>query len=237
VLTAREIYTTNFFPEMNVSWRTYPDNIGHKIFAGCFRCHDGRHVDAGGRALSHECGTCHEFLSPTAEDQAATKLVGIGGFKHPIELEGIHATLRCDSCHTGGVAPQPTCAGCHSDVAGFRAGTLAAFKPFNLPAEPMAETVDCKDCHDLSKPKTVAEIDPKCMDCHSDEEERFGGMLKSWKSETDRMLQSAEAAHATASPAAQQALAALRKAGPLHNMEATRKLIATLFPNVATAQH
>ncbi len=233
VLTAREIYSTNFFPEMNVSWRTYPDNIGHKIFAGCFRCHDGKHVDETGRPISHECGTCHEFLSPTATDHGESRLVGIGGFQHPIALEGVHAAIRCDRCHTGGVAPQPTCAGCHSDVAGFRAGTLPIFKPFNIPAEPMAESVDCKDCHDLSKPATVEAIDPRCMDCHSDEEERFTGMLGAWKTESERMLQSAQTALDTASPTAQQALTALRHAGPPHNMEATRKLIATLFPTVA----
>ena len=37
----QEIYRDNFFPEMKASWQAYPDNIGHKDWPGCFRCHDG----------------------------------------------------------------------------------------------------------------------------------------------------------------------------------------------------
>jgi hypothetical protein len=44
VLEVQKIYTRNFFPEMNVSWKNYPENIGHMTNIGCFRCHDGKHV-------------------------------------------------------------------------------------------------------------------------------------------------------------------------------------------------
>ena len=37
------IYTNNFFPEMKANWSVYPDNLGHMIWPGCFRCHDGNH--------------------------------------------------------------------------------------------------------------------------------------------------------------------------------------------------
>ena len=40
----KRTYHQNFFPEMKVSWQAYPDNLGHKEFPGCFRCHDGKHV-------------------------------------------------------------------------------------------------------------------------------------------------------------------------------------------------
>src|ERR1035441_6307610 len=42
----QQIYKDNFFPEMKASWKTYPDNIGHKDWPGCFRCHDGLHKTA-----------------------------------------------------------------------------------------------------------------------------------------------------------------------------------------------
>jgi|CXWL01.1.fsa_nt_gi nitrate/TMAO reductase-like tetraheme cytochrome c subunit len=222
VLVAKEIYQSNFFPEMNVSWRTYPDNIGHKIFPGCFRCHEGLHKDDKGVTISHACGTCHEFMQPTNGDAAAGKIVGIGGFKHPIELEGLHATIRCDKCHTGGPAPANTCAGCHTGVAEFRAGTLAEFKPVGIPPDPMAASVECKDCHDLSKPRTVEAINEKCVDCHSDDEQRFQGMLAGWKAEADALLQ---AASKSTDPSVQKRLGVLRESGPLHNMEATRKIL------------
>ncbi len=48
----QQIYKDNFFPEMQADWRTYPDNIGHKDWPGCFRCHDGRHQTADGNARS-----------------------------------------------------------------------------------------------------------------------------------------------------------------------------------------
>ena len=30
-------------PEMKVTATTYPNNLGHQDFPGCFRCHDGGH--------------------------------------------------------------------------------------------------------------------------------------------------------------------------------------------------
>ena len=37
------VYNGNVFPEMNITWGTYPTNLGHADFPGCFRCHDGNH--------------------------------------------------------------------------------------------------------------------------------------------------------------------------------------------------
>ncbi len=221
ILVTKDIYSTNFFPEMNVSWRTYPDNIGHKIFPGCFRCHEGKHVDESGRAISHECKTCHEFLRPVGET-AESATVGIGGFVHPYELEGLHATMRCDKCHTGGVSPQPTCAGCHTTVAEFRSGTMAAFKTFGITAEPMAETIQCTDCHDLKKPTSIEAMNKRCIDCHADDEQKYGAMLASWTTEVNKELQSSRA---NAAPQAKRVLELLQAAGPLHNIAATRKIL------------
>lgn len=233
VLTAKDIYSTNFFPEMNVSWRTYPDNIGHKIFAGCFRCHEGRHIDESGRAISHECGTCHEFLRPAEQDANAARAVGIGGFVHLVELQGSHSTMRCDKCHTGGIAPDRTCAGCHSLQADFRDGKATAFQAFKLSPDAMAEAVDCEGCHDLSRPTTVEAIDEKCMDCHSDDEDRYKGMLQSWKSEIDAMWSGTGTIR---DDKALEVLRTLRQAGPMHNMEAARTIARTLSAGTSSAQ-
>ena len=86
----------------------------------------------------------------------------------------------------------------------------------------MAETVECEDCHDLSEPTDVETINAACMDCHDDEEERFEGMLGSWQEELDRLL--TEAADGADAEARRQ-IELLREAGPLHNMEATRKIL------------
>jgi hypothetical protein len=62
-----DIYAWNVFPQMNVTWNTYPDHIGHKQSPGCFRCHDKKHVTADGEKIEKTCTTCHNVV---AEDEA-----------------------------------------------------------------------------------------------------------------------------------------------------------------------
>ena len=57
------LYDRNVFPDMKVTWGTYPNNIGHMSFPGCFRCHDGSHVSKGGKTLSNDCSLCHNLLA------------------------------------------------------------------------------------------------------------------------------------------------------------------------------
>jgi nitrate/TMAO reductase-like tetraheme cytochrome c subunit len=57
------IYSTNVFPSMNIRWGTYPSHLGHMSSPGCFRCHDGEHVDPSGAAISQDCETCHTVLA------------------------------------------------------------------------------------------------------------------------------------------------------------------------------
>ena len=222
--TVVDIYRRSFFPHMNVDWQTYPDNIGHKISPGCFRCHDGRHVAENGRTISHACETCHTFLNPV-EDEGKSTLLQEGEFVHSPLLEGRHAELRCDRCHSGGVAPQRTCAGCHTEQAAFRTGTLVGFESLGIPAEPMADDVECGDCHDLSQTTELKTIDALCLDCHEDEEGRFTGMLASWEREVKQLLSSAES---TTDGEGRRVLRAVRQAGPLHNVEGTRIIVRGL---------
>jgi NapC/NirT cytochrome c family, N-terminal region len=57
------IYRRNVFPGMKVTWGTYPNNIGHEDFLGCFRCHDENHKSADGRTLTQDCDACHTVLA------------------------------------------------------------------------------------------------------------------------------------------------------------------------------
>ena len=58
------LWATNVFPEMNVTWGTYPDHIGHKGFkSGCLRCHTGTMQTEDGEAVSTDCGNCHQVLA------------------------------------------------------------------------------------------------------------------------------------------------------------------------------
>jgi hypothetical protein len=55
------IYKRNVFPEMNVQFGSYPNNIGHVDFPGCFRCHDDNHTSKDGKKIGQECDTCHSI--------------------------------------------------------------------------------------------------------------------------------------------------------------------------------
>lgn len=63
IKTIQNIYKKNVFPEMNVTWNTYPNNIGHYKFPGCFRCHDGNHIAEDGSKISSDCDTCHKIIT------------------------------------------------------------------------------------------------------------------------------------------------------------------------------
>jgi hypothetical protein len=66
------IYARNVFPEMKVTWGTYPNNVGHTDFPGCFRCHDDNHAAAGGQKITNDCNTCHQLL---AMDEPSPKIL------------------------------------------------------------------------------------------------------------------------------------------------------------------
>jgi nitrate/TMAO reductase-like tetraheme cytochrome c subunit len=72
------IYLRNVFPDMEVGWGTYPNNVGHEDFLGCFRCHDDNHKRADGKAIAQECTTCHTVL---AMDESNPKVLSDLGLR------------------------------------------------------------------------------------------------------------------------------------------------------------
>ena len=55
------LYRRNVFPEMNVRFGTYTNNIGHIDSPGCFRCHDDDHKTKDGMKIGQDCETCHHI--------------------------------------------------------------------------------------------------------------------------------------------------------------------------------
>jgi len=98
----QRIYQENFFPEMKVSWRAYPNNLGHTLFPGCYRCHDGQHTSADGKVISHACNACHIILSQGSGPEP--QLISPEGmeFRHPIDIGEMWRQVNCAVCHTGG---------------------------------------------------------------------------------------------------------------------------------------
>lgn len=101
ITAVQQIYTNNFFPEMNASWQVYPDNLGHKDWPGCFRCHDGSHKTGDGKhsIKASDCSTCHTILAQGKGDELNQLVPGGQTFKHP----GDPVDGGCNECHTGGL--------------------------------------------------------------------------------------------------------------------------------------
>jgi nitrate/TMAO reductase-like tetraheme cytochrome c subunit len=99
----QRIFSTTFFPDMKLNWKTHPNNIGHFYFQGCFRCHDGNHVSKDGKVISKDCNACHTVLEQT---EGATQLAALPTqpFKHPVDIGDLKG-VNCSDCHTGGVGP------------------------------------------------------------------------------------------------------------------------------------
>ena len=75
------IYNRNVFPDLRVSWGTYPNNLGHTDFPGCFRCHDGSHATGGGKTITQDCDACHQ---PLAMDEASPEILKTLGLEERI---------------------------------------------------------------------------------------------------------------------------------------------------------
>jgi len=72
------IYRSNVFPDLKVTWGTYPNNVGHIDDPGCFRCHDGGHSTADKKVITQDCSTCHQMLATDEADPAILKTLGLG---------------------------------------------------------------------------------------------------------------------------------------------------------------
>jgi nitrate/TMAO reductase-like tetraheme cytochrome c subunit len=71
------IYNRNVFPDLMVGWGTYPNNLGHMDFPGCFRCHDGSHMASDGKTITQDCNVCHQLLAMDEESPEILKTLGL----------------------------------------------------------------------------------------------------------------------------------------------------------------
>ena len=76
-LTVASLYARNVFPDLKVTWGTYPNNIGHDAFPGCFRCHDEGHSTAQGKTITQDCAACHEAVAMDEASPEILKTLGV----------------------------------------------------------------------------------------------------------------------------------------------------------------
>jgi nitrate/TMAO reductase-like tetraheme cytochrome c subunit len=72
------VYERNVYPELMVTWGSYPTNLGHMSSPGCFRCHDGSHATADTKySISQDCSTCHSVLAQEEASPEVLKTLGV----------------------------------------------------------------------------------------------------------------------------------------------------------------
>ncbi|MGL1903348.1 MAG: NapC/NirT family cytochrome c [Fibrobacterales bacterium] len=101
LVTIEKMYRGSIFPEMKARWDAYPDNIGHLISDGCFRCHDNKHVASKGEVITRDCNTCHLIIEQGLSDALETNTQGLP-FRHPVDIDEEWKSENCSECHTGG---------------------------------------------------------------------------------------------------------------------------------------
>ncbi len=70
--TLAALYQRNVFPDLKVTWGTYPNNLGHTDDPGCFRCHDASHMSSDKQTIAQDCNSCHQAV---AMDEASPEIL------------------------------------------------------------------------------------------------------------------------------------------------------------------
>jgi len=101
-----ELYDQMVYPTMDVSWDTHPNNAEHKNWPGCFRCHDGKHLNEQQESIRIECNLCHTIPTKAPAD-GSTAYMPLGEAFEPVS----HIDTNWIAKHR--YAFDSTCQGCH----------------------------------------------------------------------------------------------------------------------------
>lgn len=105
----KSTYSQTIFPDQKLDWDTHPNNTGHTDAPGCFRCHDGKHLNTQGDPVRLECNLCHS-IPQTSDPSRFVTTVSIVRAAEP----GSHTHSAWIALH--GKAIDNTCAQCHPPV-------------------------------------------------------------------------------------------------------------------------
>jgi hypothetical protein len=162
---------------MDVSWETHPNNLGHKESAGCFRCHDGKHMNQDNESIRIECNLCHSIPLKDRPDGTIPTLPVDEIFEPESHIDSNWVSRHrfefdstCEGCHDvsnpGGSDDTSYCAnsGCHATewtYAGLDAPGIIELTNVldeSLPTYPEA---------DLTWDELVGPIlEARCVACH-----------------------------------------------------------------------
>lgn len=57
----RTILLDTSFDAKGITWKSFPSHTGHLEDPGCFRCHDGKHLNEKGESIRLQCTLCHDL--------------------------------------------------------------------------------------------------------------------------------------------------------------------------------
>ncbi len=183
IAALQSAYSASVYPTQNSDWTTHPNNIGHKDTPGCFRCHDGKHLDDQQKAIRLECNLCHSIpVVAGPYDFVAEIEISRGPEPQSHQNENwisLHNQVydnSCQNCHTtedpGGTSNASFCSNsaCHGsayEYAGFDAPELREILKSQLPSSPAPISIP------ENQPLTFeASIGPlltaRCGSCHGE---------------------------------------------------------------------
>jgi nitrate/TMAO reductase-like tetraheme cytochrome c subunit len=179
------IYGDTVFRAQEIDWRTHPNNIGHEDWPGCFRCHDGQHVNQDGEAIRLECNLCHSIplvVEPGVIEPTLPLATGVQPDSHfNTHWIALHREVfdqTCQACHDvgnpGGTDNTSFCSnsGCHA----------VSFEFAGLDAPGLAEILAEQEAVEPTPPPTAAPVgaggptfagqiealfQERCTACHS----------------------------------------------------------------------
>lgn len=181
IATLQDAYSQSVFPEQDANWNSHPNNVGHKDWPGCFRCHDGKHLDDEQQAVRLECNLCHSIPVVAGSADFVANIEISRGPEPQSHLNpnwiGLHNAAfdqTCANCHSvtnpGGSDDSSFCSNsaCHSNVweyAGFDAPGLREVLLEQLPATPVPPQVPAVG--ELTYLDTIAALfQLRCGACH-----------------------------------------------------------------------
>ena len=68
----KEILLDTSVQEKGLTWKSFPNHIGHSDSLGCFRCHDGKHLNEKGQSIRLQCTLCHNLPEVSKEGEKLT---------------------------------------------------------------------------------------------------------------------------------------------------------------------
>jgi hypothetical protein len=183
IVALQDAYVDSVFPQQKADWTSHPDNIGHTESPGCFRCHDGKHLNASQEAIRLECNLCHSVPVVAGPSDFVAEIEISRGPEPSSHLNpnwiGLHRDVfdpSCTNCHStddaGGTSNTSFCSNsaCHGIAwvfAGFDAPSLREVLRSQL--DLMAPEPELEGAT-LTYGESIGPLlEPRCGACHAED--------------------------------------------------------------------